>query len=93
MNAHVERQTSSRLSGLSPLSKLATWVTAKWEARRARRSEEEALDLLRAMEPKLLDDIGVNITKLGQAEPVVALQNPHVTATLALSPSRHQDPL
>ncbi len=93
MNTHVERQISSHLSGLSPLSRLTAWVNAKWEARRARRSEEEAVDLLRAMEPKLLDDIGVDITKLGQAEPVVILRNPHVIATLALLPLRHQDPL
>lgn len=96
MNAHVERLVSTGRSGLTPLSKFAAWMNAKWEARRARRTQEEAIDFLRAMEPKLLEDIGVDINKLGKPAPVIALQNPHVIATVALSSSpssRHQDPL
>ncbi len=93
MNTSVGRVTSSRLSGLTPLGRLAAWFNAKWEARRARLAEEDAVEFLRAMEPKLLDDIGVDIIKLGKPPAKVEDQNPHVIATLVLTPSRHQDPL
>jgi hypothetical protein len=47
-----------------PLSKLAIWVSTKWRARRARRIEEETLLSLSALEPKLLNDIGLDIGNL-----------------------------
>lgn len=66
--------------GLSPLSKFARWMNARWEARRARQDEEKAVDLLRRMGPRLINDIGVDITKLGPPE------SPELRA-------RHHDPL
>lgn len=76
-------------SGLSPLSKFTRWVNARRDARRARQGEEMAVDLLRTMGPKLVNDIGVDITKLGPPEPPERKMQEIVTP---LRPRRH-DPL
>lgn len=85
MSTHAERIAYSRLAGRSPLSRFTAWVNAKREARRARRIEEETIEFLRAMGPELRDDIGVDIGKLAESNPMPASQNPYVLATLAVS--------
>jgi hypothetical protein len=85
MNTHTERIANARLAGRSPLGRLAAWVNAKRQARRARRIEEETIEFLRAMGPELRNDIGVDIGKLGEPNQILANQNPHVLATLTVS--------
>lgn len=96
MNTHAERafiRSSHRIFGFAYLSRLASWVNLKLEAYRARRSRIEALETLRAMSPELLDDIGVDIGRLGKPTLKLADHNPHVLAIEALKPSRqYHDP-
>lgn len=79
----------SPFSALSPLSKLSQWMNTRRDARRARQDEEKAVDLLRTMGPKLVNDIGVDITRLGPPEPPERKMQEIVTP---LRPRRH-DPL
>lgn len=78
----------SPYSSLSPFSKLTRWMNVRREARRARQHEEKAVDLLRAMEPKLAKDIGVDINKFGTPEPPEQNMQEIVTPFRA----RHHDP-
>jgi hypothetical protein len=64
MNAHAHRPFVRRQPQHSPLERLATWVNTKWEARRARRLEEETVVYLSAMDTKLLNDIGMDVETL-----------------------------
>lgn len=66
MNAHAHRPLARRHSSPKPLGRFATWVNTKWQARRARRLEEETVACLSAMDARLLNDIGVDISKLGE---------------------------
>lgn len=79
----------SPYSGLSPFSKLTHWMNVRREARRARQHEEKAVDLLRAMEPKLAKDIGVDINKLGMPGSPERKMQEIVTPLRG----RHHDPL
>jgi hypothetical protein len=87
MNTHAERIVHSRLASRAPFSWLTTWVNARWEARRARRFEEETMEFLRLMTPKLRDDIGVDFGKLAESRETLADRTPHVLAALAVSAS------
>ncbi len=64
MNAHAHRPLTRRQPRHSPLGKFADWVNTKWQARRARRLEEETVVYLSAMDTKLLNDIGMDIGTL-----------------------------
>lgn len=96
MNTQAERLASrhtSRIFGLTPLSRLAAWAKVKHEAYRKRRREIEALEALKAMSPELLDDIGVSLDKAGKPVERAATQHPYVIATQALTLStRYHDP-
>lgn len=72
MNAHAARPTASCFG---PLGKFARWVNTRWHARRARLREEDALLYLSELEPKLLNDIGVNFNRLGGCGPTSAHQD------------------
>ena len=87
MNTHAERVAHSRLASRSPFSRLTAWVGAKREARRARRIEEETMEFLRLMTPKLRDDIGVDFGKLAESRETLVDRTPHVLAALAVSAS------
>lgn len=76
-------------SALSPLSKFSRWMTTRWEAHRAHQKEEMAIDVLRTMDPKLVNDIGVDITKLAPPEPPERKMQDIVTPLRG----RHHDPL
>lgn len=76
-------------SSLSPFGKIARWMNARRDARRARQDEETAVDLLRMMGPDLVNDIGVDITRLGPAEPPERRMQEIITPLRA----RHHDPL
>lgn len=76
-------------SGLSPFSKFARWVNDRREARRARQNEENAVDVLRTMGPQLINDIGMDITRLGQSEPPERRMQDIVTPLNI----RHHDPM
>jgi hypothetical protein len=67
MNAHAHRPLARRQANATPLGRLASWVNTKWQARRARRIEEETVACLSTMDVKLLNDIGVDFGKLGDA--------------------------
>lgn len=84
MNAHANRPLASHHSRLTPLGKLTAWVITKCRARRARRLEEETVACLSAMDSKLLNDIGVDIGKLGE----LTTQTPDVHAP---TPSQHSN--
>lgn len=79
----------STRSGLSPFNKFARWVNDRREARRARQNEEMAVDLLRTMGPQLINDIGVDITRLGPSEPPERKMQDIVTPLHI----RHHDPM
>ncbi len=64
MNAHAHRPLARHQPRHSPLGKFADWVNTKWQARRARRLEEETVVYLSAMDTKLLNDIGMDIGTL-----------------------------
>jgi uncharacterized protein YjiS (DUF1127 family) len=64
MNAHAHRPLVRRQSRHSPLERFADWVNTKWQARRARRLEEETVVYLSAMDTKLLNDIGMDVGTL-----------------------------
>jgi hypothetical protein len=64
MNAYAHRRLARRQPRHSPLGKFADWVNTKWQARRARRLEEETVVYLNAMDSKLLNDIGMDIGTL-----------------------------
>ena len=78
MNTHVH----SRLASRSPFGRFTAWVNARREARRARRIEEESIEFLRAMGPKLRDDIGVDIENFGGSD-----RNSHALAPWEVSQS------
>jgi hypothetical protein len=59
MNAHANHSSPM-------LARFATWVNTKWQARRARRLEEETVVYLSAMDAKLMNDIGMDIDRLGE---------------------------
>jgi len=87
---NTQRIVHSRLASLSPFGRFTAWVNARREARRARRIEEESIEFLRAMGPKLRDDIGIDIKNLGGSDQMLANRNPHALApwTVSQSPSR-----
>jgi hypothetical protein len=87
MNTHAERIVHSRLASRSPFGRFTAWVNARREARRVRRIEEESIEFLRAMGPKLRDDIGVDIENLGGSDQMLANRNPHALAPWAVSES------
>lgn len=66
MNAHAHRPLARQQESLSPLGKFTAWVNTKWQARRARRREEETVACLSAMDMKLLNDIGMDLDKLDE---------------------------
>lgn len=84
MNAHAHRPLARRHSSPKPLGRFATWVNTKWQARRARRLEEETVACLSAMDARLLNDIGVDISKLGD----LSDEPPCVTPATILPPSQ-----
>jgi hypothetical protein len=65
MSTHANRPTVHH-SRLSPFGRVAAWVSTKWRARQAHRLEEETVACLCAMDTKLLNDIGMDIAKLGE---------------------------
>jgi hypothetical protein len=67
MNTHAHRPLARRQANLTPLGRFAAWVNTRWQARRARRLEEETVACLSTMDVKLLNDIGVDFGKLGDA--------------------------
>ena len=69
MNAHANRPLAGRHSCPASLGRLAAWVNAKWRARRVRRLEEETVVFLRAMDAKLVNDIGMDIDRLSELMP------------------------
>ncbi|WP_162918865.1 hypothetical protein [Taklimakanibacter deserti] len=87
MNAHAHRPLTRRPSSPKPLGRFAAWVNTKWRARRARRLEEETMACLSAMDAKLLNDIGMDIGKLGDLADEPAPANP----VTAFPPSQHSN--
>lgn len=69
MNIRANRPLASSLSGHTPFCRLAAWVSAWWQARRARQMEEKTFVSLSAIEPKLLNDIGVEMGNLHERNP------------------------
>ena len=69
MNAHAHRPLAGRHANPSSLGKLAAWVNARWQARRARRLEEETVVCLSTLDAKLINDIGVDIDRLSELTP------------------------
>lgn len=57
---------SDRPIALTSLAKVAAWVGARWQVHRARRQEEETVACLGAMDTKLRDDIGAQISQFDE---------------------------
>jgi hypothetical protein len=70
-NRPLDQQSSS-----SPMGAIAAWVSRRWQAHRVRRMEEDALLCICAMDTKLLNDIGMDIGKLGELPPVSVADAP-----------------
>ncbi len=84
MNIHAERHLASHRH--RPFGRVAAWVGARLRARRARRMEEQTLVCLSTIEPKLLNDIGADMSSLNE-------RNPHVVATNGAEPAEDSDRL
>jgi hypothetical protein len=67
MNIHAEHRHASQQTG--PFGRLAARVSAIWQARRARRMEEETVVCLSTIEPRLLHDIGIETGTLYERNP------------------------
>ena len=70
MNIHANRHVVAHHS--SPFGRIAGWVSARMRARRTRRMEEETIVCLSTIEPKLLNDIGVETGTLHDRHPKLA---------------------
>jgi hypothetical protein len=70
MNIHANRHVVAHHSG--PFGRVAAWVSARMRARRTRRMEEETVVCLSTIEPRLLNDIGVETRTLHERHPQLA---------------------
>ena len=69
MNIRANRPLAPSLSGRTPFCRLVAWVSARWQVHRARQMEERTVVSLAAIEPKLLNDIGVEMGNLHERNP------------------------
>lgn len=96
MNTQAERLTNrrdARVSGFTYLKKLANWIELKREAYRTHRRELALRDMLSALSPELLDDIGITLDAGRGPLPDLATRNPHVIVTSIVDkPLRYHDP-
>ena len=69
MNAHAHRPLVNRRSKPRSLGRFTAWVNARWQARRVRRLEEETVVYLSTMDARLINDIGMDIDRLGELTP------------------------
>jgi len=65
MNSHPNRPPVQQ-SSPSPMGGIAACVRTRWRAHRARRMEEDAMLCIRAMDTRLLNDIGLDIGEIGE---------------------------
>jgi hypothetical protein len=77
MNIHANRHVVAHHSG--PFGRIAAWVSARMRARRTRRMEEETIVCLSTIEPKLLNDIGVETGNLHERNPHLGVAKPAPT--------------
>lgn len=85
MNTH---RTAVRPLGARRWQRLVSAIKAGFKSWRADQAEREAIEALEALGPELLDDIGVTIVRDGGGPKSIALCNPHLIATMAMSSSR-----
>lgn len=86
MNARAHRPFARRDSSHTPLGRFAAWVNTRWQARRARRLEEETVACLSTMDTKLLNDIGMDIGTLSDLANEPSPQNTTNIVTLPQRP-------
>jgi hypothetical protein len=67
MNIHAEHRHAAQQTG--PFGRLAARISAIWQARRARRMEEETVVCLSTIQPRLLNDIGIETGTLYEHNP------------------------
>lgn len=91
MNTHVEHSTIARPASSTLLSRLLAKVSARFKAWRAQQIERSEIEALEALGPEALDDIGVTIKKVGKPPKSMAVCNPYLIATKALTSSQHKE--
>jgi uncharacterized protein YjiS (DUF1127 family) len=85
MNTHVDHRAIVRPTGFVLFDKFAARVCNMYKAWRVRQIERADVEALEALGPELLDDIGVTLRKQGKPPKSMAVCNPHLIATDALS--------
>lgn len=85
MNTHVEHSVVVHPASQPLLSRLAARLSARFKAWRAQQIERAEIEALEALGPEMLDDIGVSIVKSGKPPKSIAVCNPYLIATKALS--------
>jgi uncharacterized protein YjiS (DUF1127 family) len=88
MNTHVEHRAVVRPTGFALFDRFAARICNHYKAWRARQIERDNIEALKALGPELLDDIGVTIRKAGTPPKSIAICNPHLIATDALTISK-----
>lgn len=85
MNTHVEHHTAVRPGVFALLNRFSSLMSARFKDWRARQIERAELEALEALGPEVLDDIGASIAKTGKPPKSMAVCNPYLIATAALS--------
>jgi hypothetical protein len=88
MNTHVDHRAIVRPTGFALFDKLAARICNSYKAWRARQIERDNIEALEALGPELLDDIGVTVQKAGKPPKSIAICNPHLIATDALTTTK-----
>jgi len=90
MNTHVEHGMI-RSAGFPLFGNLSAVIKAKFKAWRAQRIERVQIEALKALDPEVLDDIGVSFGKGDKAPFFLPVVNPYAIVVAALIASRPQD--
>ena len=69
----------------NPVQTIFGWLKQKLEARQALQAEKRRIAYLRTLDRLILEEMGVDIASLGEAEPTLASFSPYVIAINAVS--------
>ena len=68
----------------NPVQTVVGWLKQKLEARQAHQAEKRRIAYLRTLDCHFLEDMGVDITSLGETQPTFASFSPYVIAINAV---------
>ncbi|MFO1121800.1 MAG: hypothetical protein U1F47_05705 [Hyphomicrobiales bacterium] len=78
MNSTAHRSFATPGLSLDLLGRVQGWISARLNARRAQRDTDEAIAYLRTLDAHLLDDMGVDMARLGSVTPTLVSAHPLV---------------